>query len=210
MSIKNIILDLCGPVITLDMELMNRRFRDFGVPNEKPYQLLRSEGLTKRYEAGLLDTEEFCDQVRQLLATPLSNAQIIDAWNTLVSDFPAQHIKYVKALHTRYRMFLLSNSDVTNAAFFREYLHSQAGFDFLGECFDEVFFSCDIHDRKPNPAVFQHILNKHGLSPRETLVIDDCRKHCEGAASIGLLTHWLQPGEDISELNLLTDIDKLQ
>ena len=29
--IKNIIFDLCGPIITLDLELMNNRFRSYGV-----------------------------------------------------------------------------------------------------------------------------------------------------------------------------------
>lgn len=198
--IKNIIFDLCGPIITLDIELMNRRFHDFGVKVEKPYQTLRTAGLTKDYEAGLVSTSDFCDKVRCLLGTPLDDIRILDAWNTVVSDFPKQHIDLLRRLKSQHRLFLLSNSDVTNAQYFREYVNRQAGCDLMSECFDEVFFSCDLHDRKPSPAVFQHIVDKHRLSPSETLVIDDCKAHCDGAASIGLQTHWLQAGEDICDL----------
>lgn len=201
-GIKNIIFDLCGPIITLDLELMNRRFHEFGVTVEKPYQLLRNAGLTKLYESGRVSTEDFCDQVRQLLATQLTREQIIDAWNTLIVDFPQRHIEYIRQLHKRYRLFLLSNSDVTNAQFFKDYLNRHAGFDFVNDCFDEVFFSCELYDRKPSPAVFRHIVDKHGLIPEETLVVDDCLAHCEGAASIGLRTHWLRPDEDICDLKL--------
>lgn len=208
MSIRNIIFDLCGPIVTIDLELMNRRFRDFGVKAEKPYQLLRSDGLTKMYEAGEISTGEFCRRVRHLLAAKLGDTQILEAWNTIVADFPESHIECIRELHHRCRLFLLSNSDVTNARFFREYLNSQAGFDFVEDCFDGVFFSYNLHERKPNPAVFQRIVDKHGLATSETLVVDDCRKHCEGAASIGLHTHWLQHGEDICELDILTAIRK--
>ena len=206
MGIRNIVFDLCGPIITLDLEMMNRRFHDYGVTVEKPYQLLRSKGLTKLYEAGRITTQEFCNSVRLLLATNLGDTQILDAWNTLIADFPPSHIECIKELHTRCRLFLLSNSDETNARFFKEYLNRESGFNFVGECFDEVFFSYELHERKPSPTVFSHIIDKHGLEASETLVVDDCRKHCEGAASIGLHTYWLQPGEDIGKLNILKDI----
>ena len=198
--IKNIIFDLCGPIITLDIELMNRRFHDFGVKVDKPYQLLREYGVTKKYEAGDISTFNFTQQVRLVLNCPLHYSQIIEAWNTLIVDFPKKHIKLLKQLKGKYKTFILSNSDVTNAAYFREYMKRRARFDLLNDFFDEVFFSCDLHDRKPSPPVFQHIVDKHHLIPSETLVIDDCKAHCEDAASIGLQTHWLQAGEDICDL----------
>ncbi|MBQ3579931.1 MAG: HAD-IA family hydrolase [Bacteroidales bacterium] len=201
MKINNIIFDLCGPIITLDIELMNRRFHDYGVTVEKPYQTLRDEGLTKRYEAGLVSTVDFISQVRVILDCPLSDSQILDAWNTIIVEFPHRHIELLQRLKDRYKIFLLSNSDETNAAYFKEYMKHSAGFDILNDCFDEVFFSCDLHDRKPSPSVFQHIVDKHHLMPSETLVVDDCKVHCEGAASVGLQTHWLVLGEDICDLN---------
>lgn len=200
--IKNIIFDLCGPIITIDLEVMNKRFKELGVSVDRPYHKLYDAGLTKRYEAGLIGTGEFCDEVRQILDCSLSNEEIYDAWNTLITEFKPEHIALLKELKAKYRTFLLSNSDVVNAKFFCDYMNERAGFDFVGECFDEVFFSCDLKDRKPSPAVFQHILDKHHLKADETMVIDDCRKHCEGAAQTGVRTHFLQRGEDICDLGL--------
>jgi putative hydrolase of the HAD superfamily len=167
---------------------------------EKPYQKLSDEGLAKQYEAGLVTTDEFCSRVRRSLGISLTDGQILDAWNTLIADFPVRHIELLKHLKNEYKTFVLSNSDETNAAYFKAYMKQCAGFDILNDCFDDVFFSCDLHDRKPSPAVFQHIIDKHRLVPSETLVIDDCRAHCESAAATGMHTHWLQPDEDICDL----------
>ena len=78
--------------------MMNRRFHELGVDVERPYQLLYSEGLTKKYEAGLMTTDDFCTQVRQTLHTSISDGLILDAWNTLVADFPSRHIGLMKKL----------------------------------------------------------------------------------------------------------------
>ena len=204
MAIKNIIFDLCGPIITIDIEMINGKLREFGVSEEKPYQKLRDEGLTKRYEAGLVSPEEFCDELRKILHSGMSNEQINKAWNTLIKDFPKSHIELLRQLKREYRLFLLSNSDEINAQYFKDYLNGSSGFDLVHECFDEVFFSCELKDRKPSPPVFQHIVDKHRLEPSETLVVDDCKKHCDGAASIGLHTYFLKPGEDICEISIAT------
>ena len=66
--------------------------------------------------------------------------------------------------------------------------------------FRKVFFSCELGLRKPEPAVFQTIVVKEKLRPNETLFIDDCKKHTEGASFAGLNTIWLERGKDICEL----------
>ena len=199
--IKNIIFDLCGPIITLDLEMMNRRFRDYGVTAvEKPYQRMREEGLTKIYEQGLISTEEFCREVRRILQCDLSDEAIFDCWNTVVSDFPAHHAEVLKKIATKYRLFLLSNSDVVNAEFFKEYVNSHAGCDLFSEAFETVFFSCDLKLRKPAPEIFAKILDTCNLETSETLFVDDCLKHTESAATLGIKVVWLKPELDIADL----------
>ena len=41
---------------------------------------------------------------------------------------------------------------------------------------------------------------KEKLKANETLLIDDCKKHTEGASFAGLNTIWLEKDTDISEL----------
>lgn len=199
--IKNIIFDLCGPIITLDLELMNRRFRDFGVTAvEKPYQKMREEGLTKIYEQGLISTGDFCSEVRRILQCDLTDEEIFDCWNTVVADFPPQHAETLAKLSTRYRLFLLSNSDVVNAEYFIDYIDQRAGEGFMKNTFSGVFFSCDLRLRKPDPKIFLSLAKKTEIDLAETLFVDDCQKHTQSAASLGINVIWLKPEWDIADL----------
>lgn len=199
--IKNIIFDLCGPIITLDLEMMNRRFRDYGVTAvEKPYQRMREEGLTKIYEQGLISTEEFCREVRHILQCDLTNDEIFDCWNTVVSDFPPSHAETLSKLSARYRLFLLSNSDVVNAQYFIDYIDQRAGEGFMKNTFSGVFFSCDLRLRKPDPQIFLSLAKKAEIDLAETLFVDDCQKHTQSAASLGIKVVWLKPELDIADL----------
>lgn len=199
--IKNIIFDLCGPIITLDLELMNRRFRDYGVTAvEKPYQKMREEGLTKIYEQGLISTGGFCSEVRRILQCDLTDEEIFDCWNTVVADFPPQHAETLAKLSTRYRLFLLSNSDVVNAEYFIDYIDQRAGEGFMKNTFSGVFFSCDLRLRKPDPKIFLSLAKKTEIDLAETLFVDDCQKHTQSAASLGINVIWLKPEWDIADL----------
>lgn len=199
--IKNIIFDLCGPIITIDLNLLNNKLFEYGVKDiDNPYKKLYKEGVTKEFEKNLISPEEFCDKVRKVLNTPLTDVQIISAWNTLITDAPKEHATLLKRLSKKYNLFLLSNSDVINAQFFRKYVDTELGSELFASTFKRVFFSCDLKLRKPEPAVFQTILVKEKLKASETLLIDDCKKHTEGATFVGLNTIWLQKDTDISEL----------
>ena len=188
-KIKNIIFDLCGPIITIDIKLIDKRLHEFGITCEQPYRKVYDLALTKRFEANEVTTDEFCNEFRKILNTSITNEQICDAWNSLIVDFKREHQQLFPKV-----------SDVVNAEYFSEYLNSEAGFNFVGQGFDEIFFSYKIGERKPSPKIFQHILAKHNLNAAETLFIDDCEKHCLGAKEVGLNTIWLQKHTDIGEL----------
>ena len=199
-TIKNIIFDLCGPIITIDVGLIDKRLQQLGVKIEQPYRKLYDIGLTKRFESNQITTDQFCNELRSVLETGISDEQICNAWNTLIVDFKREHQQLLPKIHNHYRTFMLSNSDVVNAEYFVNYLNENAGFNFTEQCFDEIFFSYMIGDRKPSGNVFNHILTKHKLNASETLFIDDCEKHCIGAKEVGLNTIWLQKPTDICEL----------
>ena len=193
-NIKNIIFDLCGPIITIDVGMIDKRLQQFGIKTEQPYRKLYDSGLTKRFESNLITTDQFCNELRTIIATDITDEQICEAWNTLIVDFKREHQTILPKVHNHYRTFMLSNSDVVNAEYFTKYLGTTR------QCFDEIFFSYMIGDRKPSENVFKHILAKHNLNADETLFIDDCEKHCIGAKKVGLNTIWLQKPKDICDL----------
>ncbi|MCQ2743113.1 MAG: HAD family phosphatase [Bacilli bacterium] len=52
--------------------------------------------------------------------------------------------------------------------------------------FDDLVFSFELKMIKPNPEIFEHVLNKHSLTPSECLFIDDNEDNIETAKRLGI------------------------
>lgn len=69
-------------------------------------------------------------------------------------------------------------------------------FDYITErydwfkLFDGLVISCHTHSLKPEPDIYQTLLKKYSLNPRECLFIDDSPANVEGARQMGM--HALQ------------------
>jgi putative hydrolase of the HAD superfamily len=53
--------------------------------------------------------------------------------------------------------------------------------------------------RKPDPAIFQRILDDTGFQPAQTLFIDDSPQHIEAAKKLGIQTIYLEKGMTIED-----------
>ena len=113
--IKNIIFDLCGPIITIDITLIDKALQRLGALNPQPYLELYHAGVTKQFESGLITDVEFCQEVRSRLSISAPDAAIAHAWNTLIVSFDPRNADFVRRMHQSHRTFLLSNSDVFKA-----------------------------------------------------------------------------------------------
>ena len=195
-TIKNIIFDLCGPIITIDVGLIDKQLQHLGVKDEQPYRKLYDLGLTKRFESNQITTAQFCNELRSILATDISDKQICNAWNTLIVSFPRKHVDFLNSIKGKYRLFLLSNCDEVNAQYFAKELKRYGCYD----AFERVYFSHELGMRKPDPAIFKYIIDNHQLNPSETLFVDDCLKHIDSAKTLGIQTCFMPAENDISEM----------
>jgi putative hydrolase of the HAD superfamily len=57
--------------------------------------------------------------------------------------------------------------------------------DLIG-LFDDVMVSADIGLRKPDPAIYQHMLDKHRLKAQDTVFIDDMPENVKAAQDMGI------------------------
>ena len=185
----NLIIDLCGPLLQIDIARVDRRLHELGVRVDECYRTLYYGGKVKDFDCGLIAPEEFFRNFRDTLHCQLDDATITEVWNKdIIADFDLRNVDAVRRLARRHTLFLLSNSDVLNEAYFRGYINQRAGFDFFGKCFRDAVFSNHVHHRKPEPEIFQYVVDRHALDPQDTVVVDDCRGHLESAATMGLHT----------------------
>ncbi len=61
--------------------------------------------------------------------------------------------------------------------------------------FDEFYASSEIGARKPEPEVFEHVLEAEGVEPHEAVFVDDTPYCVEGARAVGM-TAYLFTGPD--------------
>lgn len=157
------------------------------------------EQLNQQFERGKVTEVQFMIGLKKIIP----NASIDDlraAWNSVLIDFPLRRLEFLELLKRKYRLFLLSNTDEIHISKFEH----KAGATFAREfyqCFEKVYFSFEIGIRKPDPEAFKYIINKHELSTKRTLFIDDKKVNTDIAASLGMQVWNIIPGkEDVVEL----------
>ena len=124
----------------------------------------------------------------------------------MLLDFPINRIEMLLKLKSKYRLFLLSNTNETHIAQLQTILFNQHGYKNLEPFFEKVYYSCRIGMRKPDKEIFEYVLRENKLDPSETLFIDDSPQHIEGGRKSDIQSHFLSKEKDvvdlISELNL--------
>jgi glucose-1-phosphatase len=201
-QIKNIIFDLGGVLLNIDFSLSEKAFASLGVPNFADYiGLSNINDLFRQLETGM-DEELFYEEFRKLAGKPLTNLEIRHAWNALLINYRANSVAILPELKSRYRTFLLSNTNEIHTKAFQQMFMDAFGEQSLDSQFHEAFYSQRIGHRKPNAGAFEFVLNKHTLNPAETLFIDDSFANIEAARALGIQSVHLLPGMTIEALGL--------
>ncbi len=201
MDIKNIIFDFGGVILDIDPELTFNEFVNLGFKN--PETLLKPEfmeDIAAKFERGILTPEVFRSKLREFLAIDATDQQIDDAWNALLFDIPGERIEVIKQVKKNYTTLLLSNSNEIHYELFVRDLQLRFGYREFDDLFHKAYFSFDLHLSKPNPEVFEFVINQHELNPSETLFIDDREDNIEAAQKIGFRTYLLQKPERVRDL----------
>lgn len=195
--VKNIIFDFGDVFINLDKEATARMMIKHGFAGITP-DLME---LFIAYETGLISTDLFLTKANDWVPGATKD-QLAEAWNAIILDFPDYRLEFIESLarEQKYRLFLLSN---TNSLHIERVVNNmgQEKFDRFINCFEVCYFSHEIHMRKPDQEIFQHIVNTHALMESETLFVDDTEEHTITARKLGIHSWHLQVGsEDVVDL----------
>jgi putative hydrolase of the HAD superfamily len=204
-SLKNIIFDFGGVICDLDIGLSVEKFKEFGPPKAEfsgnPEEQDRQFGLlVSTYETGLITSAQFRDAIRNHYQLPPSDTAIDEAWNALLLGIPESRIRLLESIRETYRIFLLSNSNEIHYLKYLSDFQQQYGYHDFNELFEKVYFSYRLHLKKPDPAIFNYVLDENKLDPAETLFIDDTLMHVSAARDVGIAGYHLQEGEELSLL----------
>ena len=193
--INAIIFDFGDIFINLEKEKSIEEFKKLGLngPNE---ELIAKNDL---FEKGQITELQFIESFQKFIPNA-SLEEIIKALNSIIGDFPLYRLEFLQMLSTRYRLFLLTNTDSIHINRFEHKVGMSFYTDFY-RCFEKVYYSYEMGMRKPQPEIFTTILNKHDLSPKRTLFVDDKKDNTDAAEALGIHVWNLQVGkEDVVNL----------
>ncbi len=200
-EIKNIIFDLGGVIINLDIPKTISEFNKLtNKPFESIYTQLQQSPIFDLFDKGQISEADFFFELNNSLDQPLTHKQLLNAWNAMLLDFPIHRLELLNQLKQRYRIFLLSNTNETHIAQFENDLYQHHGYKNLEPFFEKVYYSCKMNMRKPDREIFDFVLQENTLNASETIFIDDSPQHIEGALKIGIKAHLLSKEKDIKSL----------
>ncbi len=179
--IKNVIFDFGQVLVHFEPEYMVRQY----VTNEEDVKLLSEVIFDRLYwdrlDLGTITDEETIELCRARLPERLWDVakKIHMNWiyNIPEIDGMKELIKYIKERHG-VGVFVLSNI----SHYFAD--HSSE-IDILSYS-DGSVFSARLGITKPDHRIFDHICKKYGLTPCETLFVDDSEKNIKASIEFGL------------------------
>ena len=178
--IKNVVFDIGKVLMSFDWEDF---LKDMGYSGEKLEKIAEATFLSdvwQERDRGVLSEEEYVEQCVAL--APEYEEDIREVMrrtpdSVKLYPYAKTWVEYLKK--KGYRLFIISNfskhmteSNVKNMPF-RKFM-------------DGEVFSYEVHELKPDPVIFQLLLDKYFLNAEECVMIDDRPENCEGARSVGM------------------------
>lgn len=177
-------------------ELSERLARNLGISADKAYDLLMP--VWDDYFKGKISEPELWQHIEQQSGQPIGAAQR-DIWNKWEHMQPLpEMIQLVRRLKADgYKVGMLSNVIPNTEHEIREH----GGYD----DFDFLVLSCDVGYAKPDPEIYQLVLQHlAGIKPSEIVFLDDQERCLVPARAIGMQTVLVEsPGQAIADVEAL-------
>ncbi len=183
--IKNILFDLGGVILDIDVHATLKGFYELGFP---PELLQYPNGMTSdlffRYETGKISTSEFRNEIRKITGLDLSNEALDEAWNAMIVRIPVERTQLLERLKERYALYMLSNTSPLHVPIFEQMYLEKAGKP-MKDLFTKIYYSFEIGWHKPDTEAWEYVIKDAGIVPQETLFLDDNIHNIKASQELG-------------------------
>ncbi len=202
METRNLILDMGGVILDVDYSRIFVEFGKYGCKDIYSFFTQQEQiPLVDDFEKGLITPSQFREEARKLIAKDLTDDVLNEIWNSMVLGVRKQDVELLKVLRKKYdKVFLFSNTNEIHVEFVKKMFFDAMGYDVFGTLFDKVYFSNEIHLRKPDTESFEFVVNDAGVERSNTIFIDDTVKNIKGAETIGLKTYLLDNNQTLTQI----------
>lgn len=201
--IKNVIFDLGGVLLNLDLQRCFDEFKALGMDVDKVLKSsvstygtgatmcdgMAAIGVMDLYQVGKISTPDFFCEIQKQCAPETTVEQVMSAWNSWLLDIPRYKLDLIKDLKRRgYNVYMLSN---TNDAHWKK-IEKDNFLEPVSNYFDDIFLSQELGLAKPDERIYLEVLKRiskgqgQNVKPEECLFVDDSQINCDVANALGI------------------------
>jgi len=179
-KIQAVIFDFGGVLVRMvDDRPRLKLAEQLGVPLSRLDDLVYFSDSAKKASKGEINVGQHWEAVGETLGIQPEDMPgfLEQYWSA--DDVNWKLLGFIKSLHPRYKVGLLSNAwdDL------RQTMHERWNMDVL---FDDLVISAEVGMVKPDPRIFHYALERLGVQPKEAVFIDDTLVNVEAARRQGL------------------------
>lgn len=190
--IKHLIFDLGGVLVRLQWHQQVTVLLGREVPFEQIHTLWGKARSTHAFETGQLDFEQFTDALIEEFALQLSRDEVQTRFRAMLDADFDDAVPLLQELRAdgRYALSLLSNTNPCHLAIVKAR-------NTIWPLLDHPFSSLDFGLMKPDPAIYQAVLEALNAQADECWFFDDGRHNVAAARELGINAEQVFGPEDI-------------
>lgn len=205
MQIKNIVFDFGGVLLDLAPDKTFAALAKLMGGDElmAKEMYVKHAALFDNYESGKIIMENFLWNLQNMCKDVPDITDVISAWNAMLLGWNPEKLALLKALKSKFNVYLLSNTNEIHLNWVRRDLkRNHQIVDFEKLFFHKAYYSHELGMRKPDREIFDFVIGDAGIDPIETLFIDDNAANIETAKTVGLKAY-------LFETNASLDLEKI-
>ena len=194
MAIKNIIFDFGGVVMDWNPRYF---FKDYFNDDEKMEYFLKNittDEWNIEQDRGRTLAEGTAIQVANFPEWEKEIRAYYDNWTTMLKSEIADNVAVLRKLeHSEYELFGLTNWSAET------FPYAVKNYDFFSIFKGKIVVSGTEKLIKPNPEIWQVLLNRYQIKAEESVFIDDNFKNIEVAKSLGFICIHIKEDTDLEK-----------
>jgi len=199
-TIKALIWDMEGVLMLTDEnDISSTVAKALNASYEKVREIYFSN-TNDKVDLGEITMDQFYEYVLDTLQISRDKKHLLEEVFYERAYIDEDLIKQIVEMSREYKIGLLSNySNDLRPRIEKEWA--------IGSVFDEIIISCEVGMIKPDPAIFNLMLDRLDVKADESVFIDDRIKNIDGAKKIGLHTIFFTSREQaLEELALILQV----
>lgn len=185
-KITTLVFDWGGVITPIDPGRAISEFRKLGHPSIEDYfEPGMKNDLLQKLEIGKVEPEEVWECLQKDFHQPPHPQLLEQAYCTLLLETPKIRIQLLQNLQSDFELYLLSNTNIVHTTYYEDVLRQKFKLDFAS-LFNKVFYSNLMGLRKPGKEIFEKLIIETGISPENTLFLDDTQTNIDTARSLGI------------------------